>query len=567
MRKAVYLRFAAVILVTALISGSVSAMLYAANEEKKAGEDLSKLCFAISRLYKVNSDAKYLSDSAGGARVTIISPDGSVSDDSSSVASLMENHSDREEVIAANAVAPTIASRYSKTLGQPYIYAAIRLEDGNILRLARSYSGLWGGIARQLPIFAAATIAALFLAAFIAGNFTRKIINPLEKAADDIASGNFDSLEARDNYYEIDKIAGRIRALLENINHSRQETVVEKDKIGFILSNMAEGFILLDHDMVIRLVNNSAKKIFRCDIDVVGQSISFLTRNLKIESSVAKSVSENYSSIFDLSFEDDIYSARVSPVSGELFDGQGRGATVLLVDVTAERKSQDMRSEFFSNASHELKTPITSIMGFSQMLENGLLDQRKAQEIYSRIGAESKRMSNLINDILTISRLESGAGNMETEVVDLEEVALDVAKALAPQALELNVSVSVDCKGAIIKANRRYMHDMLSNLIENAVKYNVVNGKVRVSAHMKPHGIVVSVSDTGIGIAPGVQSRIFERFYRASKTVGGTGLGLAIVKHIVMSMGGEIEIESKIGTGTNITVLLPGSLAAKKGLD
>ncbi|GHU90928.1 sensor histidine kinase [Clostridia bacterium] len=556
MRRAIYVRFVVIALITAVLCGVISAALYSVNEERQTREQLSALCLAVSRIYDVNPDVGYLSGVAGGGRVTIVAPDGTVLADSSAAADTMENHGDREEIIRANAKTPVTVSRRSETLAGPFMYAAIKLSDGNILRLAQGYSGIGGGIVRQLPIVILALFIALFIAAFTANAFTKKVIYPLEKAADDIAAGNYDALAG--GYYEVERITIKIKALLEKINNSRRETAAERDKIKYILSGMPEGFVLLDANKRIQLAGDSAKKIFRCEADVSGRDISLLTRNTRITESVDKVITENSFGIFDLNIDDAVYSVRVSPVSEGEFGASG--VTLLLVDVTAERKAQSLRSEFFTNASHELKTPITSIMGFSQMLENGLADTQKSAEICARISAESQRMSNLIADILTISRLESGTAPAETENVDLGEAARGVSDALAFQAREANVTVTLDCETVYANADRQQMHDLLSNLVGNAIKYNVPNGSVTVSVQNQKRGAVITVADTGIGIAPAAQSRIFERFYRAGasgKTVAGTGLGLAIVKHIVSGLGGEIELESAVGKGTRVTVVLP----------
>ncbi|GHV06971.1 sensor histidine kinase [Clostridia bacterium] len=556
MRKAIYARIVIIALITAVLCGVFSAALYSLTEEKQERERLSALCFAVSRIYDVNPDVAYLSTVADGSRVTIVAPDGTVLADSSTPADTMENHGDREEIISANAKTPVTVSRRSETLASPFMYAAIKLSDGNILRLAHGYSGIGGGIVHQLPIVLIALIAALLISAFIANAFTKRIIYPLEKAADNIAAGNYDALEGG-GYYEVERITIKIKALLKKISNARRETAAEKDKIEYILSDLPEGFILLDTNKRIQLAGKSAKKIFRCEFDVLGQDISVLTRNSKIAEGVEKAIQGNAFGIFDLNIDDAVYSVRVSPVSKGEFGASG--VTILLVDVTTERQAQSMRSEFFTNASHELKTPITSILGFSQMLENGLANAQKSAEICARISAESQRMSNLIADILTISRLESGTASAETESVDLSEIAHNVADELAFQAREAKVSVTLECVETRVNANRQQMHDLINNLVGNSIKYNVPKGTVKISVLSHNRRAVIQVSDTGIGIASAAQGRIFERFYRAGggKAVAGTGLGLAIVKHIVSGLGGEIELESTVGKGTRITVVLP----------
>ncbi|MDR0883556.1 MAG: hypothetical protein LBN05_02990 [Oscillospiraceae bacterium] len=557
MRKATYVHFVAIALITAVLCGVISAALYAVNAEKQTRAHLSALCFAVSRIYEAEPDVAYLSRVAEGGRVTIVTPDGTVLADSTNDAETRKNQADREEILRANEKTPITVSRRSETLADPFMYAAIELPDGNILRLAQAYAGVAGGIVRQLPIVGIALVLALLIAAFTANGFTKKILQPLETAADDIAAGNYDAL-AGGGYYEVEKIVRKIKTLLDKTHRARQETAAEKEKIETILSGMPEGFVLLDADKKIQLASRSAQKIFRCDADVVGQDLSLLTRGRKIAQSVRKAAAENALGIFDLPIDGAVYSVRVSPVSqGDLV---ASGVTILLVDVTAERAAQSLRSEFFSNASHELKTPITSIMGFAQMLENGWGDAQKSAEICARISAESKKMSHLIADILTISRLESGTAVAETQRVDLGEVAHAVTDALAFQAQDALVTVTLDCESVFVHANKQQMHDLLNNLVDNAIKYNVPGGTVAVRVAAQNRGAVLTVTDTGIGIPLAAQSRIFERFYRAgtgnAKAAPGTGLGLAIVKHIVSSLGGEIALESTEGKGTNITVRL-----------
>jgi len=562
MRRAIYLRFIIIIFTTAILCGLISASLYAVNEENQTRSTLSELCVAIARLYETNNDVDYLSSIANNDRVTVIAPDGTVKADSSANVQLMENHNEREEIVRATENHVTTVTRNSKTMGSRFMYAAIKLKNGDVLRLSRQYFSIGQGIIYQLPTILISILTALLIAAFIAGTFTKRLIAPLERIADDIAVENFDTMDIDEHYYEIEKIARRIKELLRKINASKKQLVLETDKINFILSNMEEGFVLLDEESKIQLINNSAWKIFDCKIDVSQQSILVLTRHPKIIAGIEKTRKCNASSMFDLTFGNSIYSVHISSVSAEYLPGRGKGCTILLLDVTNERSLQEQRSSFFSNASHELKTPITSVLGFSEMLESGIPDKTQREEMYKRIYIEANRMNHLINDILTISKLESDS--VDDELLDetnIAEVANEVAAALAPQTAEAVVTVSLNCEDCIITANRRRIYELLNNLVENAIKYNVPNGNVDVS--VKPEGTkaLIKISDTGIGIPIHAQSRIFERFYRVdsgrSKSVGGTGLGLSIVKHIVLSMGGEVSIESVVDKGTTVTVVLP----------
>lgn len=559
MKKAIFLRLIITAGIALLCYGIIITFLFGINEEKKTKASLSKVCLFIFLEYE-NNNISFLSKLPNIDRVTLLGPDGRVLFDSLADPLKMENHSQREEVKQAKVGQAFITTRKSSTLDSPYMYAAIKLKDGRILRLARQYSGLIQNISLQLPAIITSMLIVLFLATLMASAFSKNIVLPLEKAASNIASGNIAELAAvSKGYSEIEKIVLNIKELLNEIAYSKTELLKEKNKIDFILSNMAEGFVLLDEYKNILIVNDSAKAIFKCD--KVPTNIQLLTTNSKIERAVDKAIKDNTSSIFDLKAEEKIYSVHISPVLGEYFSKEGRGITILLIDVTTERQAQQMRSEFFSNASHELKTPITSVLGFAEMLSNDLLSEDSRKETYKRIQNEAIRIASLINDILTISRLETNQDIPDKEEVSLKEVVDEVISALSPQALALSISVDVKCEDLVIKANKRQLYELISNLVENGIKYNKQSGKLDLAIAAKANNIEIVVADTGIGIPVKAQSRVFERFYRVdsgrTKSVGGTGLGLAIVKHIALSLNGEIALESKEDVGTKITVKLP----------
>lgn len=562
MRRTIFLRFVAVITITAFVCSLVSAMLFAASEEERARESLSQLCSIAAHEYSLNPDATALSDILGNERVTIIAADGTVLSDSVSNANDMENHMDREEVKGAREGTITTATRQSGTLSRPYMYAATKLSDGNIIRLAHSYGGILHSIAVQWPSLLTAVAVAALCALFAANAYTKRVIKPLETCADNLSAGNYEALNQESTYFEIDRITGKINELLIKLLHAQKENEKERDKVNFILSNMNEGLVLIDENQHIQLIDASAKRIFGCQADVIGQNILMLTRNTKIEAAVNQAVTEQIASIFDVPLHNTVYSIHVAPALGETAGTKDTAATILIIDVGEQRASLQQRSEFFSNASHELKTPITSVMGFAEMLHNGMLKQDEQERITERMYSETKRMNHLIDDILTISRLESGVNTEHIECISIGDVAGEVAEALLPQAQEQDITVQLHCAEEVsIRANRRQMHELLTNIIENAIKYNNPGGSVDIEIAHELDKARISVKDTGVGIPLEAQSRIFERFYRVdlgrSKSVGGTGLGLAIVKHIVASLEGEVALKSQTGSGTEVTVMLP----------
>lgn len=560
MRKAVYGRFLAIILVTALLSGGISAVAAAIWNENQVKDNLVQLCKIAQYQYEMNAEAAHLSSVLDGERVTIISPEGAVLDDSQGNLDNMGNHAGREEIETAREGFVTTASRRSETLGQPFMYAAIKLEDGNILRLARGYGGIMEGLLNQFPLFLLTFFIVAAAAALIARAFTRKILSPLDQFTDRVAAGNYTTLKENSGYYEIDKITGRIRNLLSKLTQSQQEVMKQHEKTAFLLSNMSEGFILLDAERNISLLNSSAEHIFGRTEPLENKNLLTLTRDSKLESAVEGAIHHHTSTVFDWKANDTIYSVHISPVSGAYVDSNGNGATIMLIDVGSERTSQKQRSEFFSNASHELKTPITTVMGLSELLAQGMLKEENKEKIYIRIHTEAKRMSNLINDILSISRLESGVATEPIEYINMKEVAQEVLQSLQPLADAGQITLTLDCATCSIYASRRQIREILNNLVENAIKYNKPGGRVELKIQEEQSQIRILVSDTGIGIPQEAQPRIFERFYRVdsgrSKEVGGTGLGLSIVKHIVRSLDGEIDLKSNPQAGTQIAVCL-----------
>jgi len=561
MKKAIYYRLIALTFVAVLICSLISAMIYAVNTQNQTKDWLTKLTLSAAENYKHDSDVYALSKAAGNNRITIIAPDGSVLVDSEVDATEMENHAEREEVKYAKAGGVYIAMRASSTLGEKFMYAAIKTDNGNILRLAHSYSGLFYNLVVQLPAILTAIFVTLILSLFLAGKFTKTVTKPLEKMVDALSVHEYDKLaEYKSPYYEIDKMMKTLHELLQRITESNIKLQDEREKVDYILSNMAEGFVLVDSKKNILLCNNSARDFFSVGNDTKIENIYNLTRNQTIGNALQSATLNEQSTAFDMELKDglitNVYISPSKTAENEL------GATILIVDMTSEKQLEQQKRDFFSNASHELKTPITSIIGFSEMLNKGMVksDQEKT-EIMSRIETEAKRMSELIGDILTISKLESNGERKEFTDVNIGEVIIEAVSAVLPIKDNTAIEINTDLDDILYRADKRQIYELCVNLIENAVKYNKPNGAVDVSLKAKGNNVILTVQDTGIGIPPEYQARIFERFYRVDygrdKKIGGTGLGLSIVKHIVSIYGGKISLQSKKDNGTTITVSWP----------
>lgn len=563
MKRGIYIRFLVIIFITTLLSYAISTFFTAAQEEMRVRENATQICRAISDRYSDHAEASYWSEVLGGIRITIISSDGIVLDDSYISASDMKNHSQRKEVMYARKGYVATDARASDTLGRSFMYAATTMENGTILRIALPYGGIGSTLKAQLPIIAVLFFTTAIIVAFIARNFTKKVLSPLVQFIHQIEVGDYASISADSGYDEIDKITAKIHALLQEIEKAREETQIQNDKIHFILSGVKEGFIWLDDQTNIVLINKSALRVFHVEKSFTEIKFIELTRDQWLMEGVGRAINEGEDSLFEWEVGEAVYSVHISPVKSEYTNSGHNGATVLLVDVSADRISQKQRSEFFANASHELKTPITTLMGFSEMLQNGTLPEEKREGIYCRIHTETRRMNSLIGDILTISRLESGITEDCMERVNITSIAKDVVQAQELQAKEkeIDVSLTCACEDVFIQASTRRVWDLLVNLVDNAIKYNQPGGSVMIEVLTDKENAVVKVSDTGCGIRKEDHGRVFERFYRANtgsgKMIKGTGLGLAIVKHIVNSYGGEIDLKSCPDAGTEIMVKLP----------
>ncbi len=559
MKRAIYTRFLIIIFLTAILSGTVSALFAAAGEERQVRENASMLCKSLTYQYSDHPEAAYLSQVLDGIRVTIVNADGTVLEDSDTDAAAMESHADRREIKNAKEGYVATDSRASDTLGHPFMYAATKVEDGNILRIAVPYGGLGSGLLDQLPVFLIAFSITALICIFIAFGFAKKITQPLESFAQQLSLGEYDQISTAGSYYEIEKITHKIKELLHKIKETEAKSRIQGEKTHYILSNIEEGLILLDDQKNIVIMNQSARSILHADPDFVQGNIVELTRQREFFAAADKAIQENQSTLFDMEMDNAIYSVHVSPAKGEYVDSSKNGATILLVNVSAQRLSEKQRSEFFTNASHELKTPITTLMGLSEMLEGGTLPPERLKQIYSRIHTETVRMSQLIGDILTISRLESGVTDDYSETVNIADIASEVTEGAKAQASAGSIRMHLQREDAFVYANSRRIWELLTNLIDNAIKYNKPDGSVEVNVFTQGDDAVIQVRDTGIGIAQEDQSRIFERFYRSGngKAVKGTGLGLSIVKHIVKIYDGTISLESTPGVGTMFQITLP----------
>ena len=550
MRRRVYHSFILLIVLCVLILSVLFSLLFH-NAAKEQELDAVRLYASLmsdllgSGVTGTIHFSDYASTGQEYIRITIIAPDGAIMLDSSADADRMENHRDRPEVMAAIQNGEGESIRYSDTLRTEMYYYAIRLKDGNILRVSRPVRGLAEVFTMALPIAAAVMLLVLVIANFAARKLTERVISPLEHI-------DFDS-ESIAVYDELFPYAEKIDRQKLEIKDKIAELSDRADTIKAITDNMKEGLILADESGVVLTANISATNIFGDNME--GKNITHIYRDVDFQNAVKLCLAGENREI-RLERNGKVYSVFLSPVySG----GTAHGAVILFQDATERNRAEKQRREFSANVSHELKTPLTTISALSEMIEKGMAREDDVSSFAARISEQAGRLLVLINDIIRLSEFDEGGVIKEDTVFGLWELAETVIGTLKDNTR--NVNIKLTGERFDISANGRMIDELLYNLIDNGVKYNKEGGDVTVELNREASGLCrITVSDTGIGILEQHQTRVFERFYRIdrsrSKKTGGTGLGLSIVKHISEYYNGRVELKSFDGIGTTVTCYL-----------
>ena len=482
-------------------------------------------------------------------RLTWIAPSGEVLFDSQADESSMENHAQREEVRQALETGEGQSSRYSSTLLEKTIYYAKKLTDGSILRISisRATAGVlvMGMLQPMLVVLAAALILALVLAKRISA----RIVAPLNRL-------DLEKPLENDTYEELSPLLTRINQQRRQIDAQLRTLQQKKDEFDQITASMNESLVLMNEKGTVLSINPAARALFHAEPDCVGQDFLTVERSHEISCAIRRALEEGHAEL-RVERGGREYQLDISRIESE---GTVIGAVLLAFDVTEQAFAERNRREFTANVSHELKTPLQSIMGSAELIENGLVKQEDMPRFVGHIRTEAARLVTLIEDIIRLSQLDEG-GELPFEPVDLKKLAEEASASLASAAAEKQVTIRVHGDDRQITTVRRLASEIIYNLCDNAVKYNREGGSVDVTIDGAAHGAVVTVQDTGIGIPPEHQSRVFERFYRVDKShsrqSGGTGLGLSIVKHAVQYLGGRIELESQPGKGPTMRVHFP----------
>nr|WP_300805692.1 ATP-binding protein [uncultured Acetatifactor sp.] len=490
----------------------------------------------------------YRFPSTADFRLTWIAADGEVLFDTHVPAAEMENHAGRAEVKEALAEGESGGVRYSETLTERTLYYAQRLTDGTILRISISQLTVFALAMGMLQPILLTAILAVILSALLARRMAKRIVAPLNRL-------DLDKPLENDAYEELSPLLWRIHQQHRQIEAQLRELRRKTEEFEQITENMSEGLVLLDRKGVILSINPAARAIFHASSACVGQDFLVVDRDHEINLAIQTALEGGHSEVRAMRNDREVQ----FDISRITADGAAAGTVLLAFDVTEQAAAERSRREFTANVSHELKTPLQSIMGSAELLENGLVKQEDLPQFVGVIRTEAARLVTLVEDIIHLSQLDEGIAPAKEEV-NLLELADSAASALREQAEKRHISLSVTGESAKISGVRGFLHEMLYNLIDNAIKYNIDGGKVEVAVSAGDTAITVSVKDTGIGIPPEYQARVFERFFRVdksrSKASGGTGLGLSIVKHIAQYHHAEIRLQSGIGrSGTNIEVL------------
>lgn len=514
-------------------------------EENQLRDELNLAAAAVE-----DGGTDYLSRlTADRCRLTWIAADGSVLYDTRTDAESLENHASRAEVSQALTTGTGESTRYSSTLMEKTMYYAQRLDDGTVLRISISRATVGMIAVGMIQPLLIVLIVALILSGLLARRLSRRIVDPLN-------SLDLEHPLDNDAYEELSPLLKRIHRQHVEIQTQLRELREKTDEFTQITGSMREGLILLDEHGSILSINAAAQTLFGADAQCVGKDFLTVERSHEISAAIQAAAGDGHSEV-RTERAGRVYQFDISRITS---NGKLLGTVILAFDITEQEFAERNRREFTANVSHELKTPLQGIIGSAELIENGMVRPDDLPRFVGHIHAEAARLVTLIDDIIRLSQLDEGDA-MPTEPVDLLAVSQEAAENLHDAAAARDVTVSVTGQPSVIPGVRRLLYEVVYNLCDNAIKYNRDGGRVDVTVAADAGGSSITVADTGIGIAPEHQSRVFERFYRVdkshSKASGGTGLGLSIVKHAVQYHHGRIELESTPGTGTTIRAIFP----------
>ena len=484
------------------------------------------------------------------ARITYIDQDGTVLFDNEADVSEMKNHSDRTEFQKAEKYGAGESSRYSDTLSEKTIYYALRLKDGTVLRVSGTQDSVLALVENLIFPLCGLLCLMLILSGIMASAISKRIVKPINEL-------DLESPEENQIYEELSPLLSKIYRQNREIQNQLELAKQQQEEFALITENMQEGLIVIDKYTMILSANSSAWNLFHVDRVRQGESVYCLDREEEFRHAIEQVLSGEHTELV-LKLNGSDIQLIANPV---IRDKKTEGAVVLLVNVTEKLERESLRREFSANVSHELKTPLTSISGFAEIMQGGLVKNEDIPKFAGRIYKESQRLLQLVEDVIQISQLDEEKTSYVWEPVDVYQVCKNAFESLKEKAKRLNVHLYICGERMKMEAVRTLLEEAIYNVCDNAIKYNRNDGSVSVFLTQTAQEIQIVVKDTGVGIPKEDQNRVFERFYRVdkshSKEIGGTGLGLSIVKHAVGALKGSVILRSEEGNGTEITLRFP----------
>lgn len=484
------------------------------------------------------------------ARITYIDQDGTVLFDNEADVSEMKNHSDRTEFQKAEKYGAGESSRYSDTLSEKTIYYALRLKDGTVLRVSGTQDSVLALVENLIFPLCGLLCLMLILSGIMASAISKRIVKPINEL-------DLESPEENQIYEELSPLLSKIHRQSREIQNQLELAKQQQEEFSLITENMQEGLIVIDKYTMILSANSSAWNLFHMDRVCQGESVYCLDREEEFRHAIEQVLSGEHTELV-LKLNGSDIQLIANPV---IRDKKTEGAVVLLVNVTEKLERESLRREFSANVSHELKTPLTSISGFAEIMQGGLVKNEDIPKFAGRIYKESQRLLQLVEDVIQISQLDEEKTSYVWEPVDVYQVCKNAFESLKEKAKRLNVHLYICGERMKMEAVRTLLEEAIYNVCDNAIKYNRNDGSVSVFLVQTAQEIQIVVKDTGVGIPKEDQDRVFERFYRVdkshSKEIGGTGLGLSIVKHAVGALKGSVILRSEEGNGTEICMKFP----------
>lgn len=536
-------------LVLAVGLAAVMGILYS-NFDEQMRKELSKEAAYLA--YGVEQQGvdylKNIKDKS--ARITYIDQDGTVLFDNEADVSEMKNHSDRTEFQKAEKYGAGESSRYSDTLSEKTIYYALRLKDGTVLRVSGTQDSVLALVENLIFPLCGLLCLMLILSGIMASAISKRIVKPINEL-------DLESPKENQVYEELSPLLSKIHRQNREIQNQLELAKQQQEEFSLITENMQEGLIVIDKYTMILSANSSAWNLFHMDRVCQGESVYCLDREEEFRHAIEQVLSGEHTELV-LKLNGSDIQLIANPV---IRDKKTEGAVVLLVNVTEKLERESLRREFSANVSHELKTPLTSISGFAEIMQGGLVKNEDIPKFAGRIYKESQRLLQLVEDVIQISQLDEEKTSYVWEPVDVYQVCKNAFESLREKAKRLNVHLYICGERMKMEAVRTLLEEAVYNICDNAIKYNRNDGSVSVFLTQTTQDIQIVVKDTGVGIPKEDQDRVFERFYRVdkshSKEIGGTGLGLSIVKHAVGALKGSVILRSEEGNGTEITLRFP----------